>query len=354
MPTPSPRWAEAGSAPWLSWTVPGTTSPGRGLSVSGCAAVVDPDLDGLGAALTAAGAGLVPEAPEVPATHRPEPTPGTGRLVVVWGPAGSPGRTTVAVGLAADLAVRGRATLLLDADPYGGAVAQHLGVLDGASGLLAAARAANAGELDPTRLAALARSVGPGGSPLRVLTGLPRPDRWAEVRASSFDDVLSAGCGLADWVVVDAGFSLEGELPDPFAPGPQRNLMTLAALDRADEVVVVGSADPVGLSRLARGLVDLHDLVPAATVRVVVNRTRDSLGWSEQEMSGMVEGFVRPDGVHFVPDDRPAADRAMMAGSSVVESGDSPLRRALGSVADAVVGERPAPARGRLRRRTRA
>ncbi|MGA9747060.1 MAG: hypothetical protein WBQ50_06355, partial [Nocardioides sp.] len=227
-------------------------------------------------------------------------------------------------------------------------------VLDGASGLLAAARAANAGELDPTRLATLARSVGPGTSPLRVLTGLPRPDRWAEVRASSFDDVLSAGCGLADWVVVDAGFSLEGELPDPFAPGPQRNLMTLAALHRADEVVVVGSADPVGLSRLARGLVDLHDLVPAASVRVVVNRTRASLGWSEQEMSGMVEGFVRPVGVHFVPDDRPAADRAMMAGSSVVESGDSPLRRALGSVADAVVGERAAPARGRLRRRTRA
>ena len=36
-------------------------------------------------------------------------------------------------------------SLLLDADPYGGAVAQHLAVLDDASGLLAAARLANAG-----------------------------------------------------------------------------------------------------------------------------------------------------------------------------------------------------------------
>ncbi|MGH3445825.1 MAG: AAA family ATPase, partial [Nocardioidaceae bacterium] len=41
----------------------------------------------------------------------------TGRLVVVWGPTGAPGRTTVAVGLAAELAGRGE-TFLVDADPY--------------------------------------------------------------------------------------------------------------------------------------------------------------------------------------------------------------------------------------------
>ena len=115
-----------------------------------------------------------------PASGPGEPPPAAGqsadgRTVVVWGPAGAPGRTTVATGLAAEAAHRGRDTVLVDADPYGGAVAQHLGILDGASGLLAAARAANAGELDAVRLAGLARTVGGG---LRVLTGLPRPDRW--------------------------------------------------------------------------------------------------------------------------------------------------------------------------------
>ena len=44
---------------------------------------------------------------------------------------------------------------------------------------------------------------------------------------------------------------------------PGRNHLTLGALDVADEVVVVGTADPVGLSRLARGLVDLRDRCPA-------------------------------------------------------------------------------------------
>ncbi|RYU13130.1 hypothetical protein ETU37_07790 [Nocardioides iriomotensis] len=329
----------------------------------GVRGIVGPDLGGVDDALrdaaASAGAGAGPPGGGgAPIEEVFEPSgvaAGRGaaaRLVVVWGPAGAPGRTTLAVGLAAEIAHRDRSVLLLDADPYGGAVAQHLGVLDGASGLLAAARAANAGELDATRLAALARCVGSDGSPLRVLTGLPRPDRWLEVRPATYDDVLDAAATLADWVLVDVGFSLEGDQDDPFATGPQRNLMTTAALARADEVVVVGAADPVGLSRLARGLVDLHDLRPDAAVRVVVNRTRASLGWSESEIHGMVEGFVRPRDVHFVPDDRAGADRALMAGRSLVEAGDSTLRRAVAAVADGVLGERPEGGGRRLRRRT--
>ena len=42
----------------------------------------------------------------------------------------------------------------------------------------------------------------------------------------------------------------------------------------ADEVVVVGSAEPTGLARLARTLVELRD-VTTAPQRVVVNRMRD-------------------------------------------------------------------------------
>ncbi len=199
-----------------------------------------------------------------------------GRVVAVWGPAGAPGRTTVAVGLAAELADAGHETFLLDVDPYGGSVAQHLGVLDEVSGLLAAARAANTGRLDAVRLAGCAREAAPG---LRVLTGLPRPDRWPEVRPVAYDDLLDQAARLAPYVVLDVGFSLEGDPADPFGTGaPHRNLMTRSALEHADEVVVVGAADPVGLSRLARGLVELRGLHPALRPRVVVNRTRPSPG----------------------------------------------------------------------------
>ena len=282
-----------------------------------------------------------------------EPGSASGRLVAVWGPTGAPGRTTVAVGLASEIAVAGQETLLVDADGYGGAVAQHLGVLDEVSGLLAAARAANAGRLDGDRIAAIARQV---DDRLRVLTGLPRPDRWSEVRPAAFDRILDRAAELASYTVLDLGFSLEGEPPDPFGPAaPQRNLMTLAGLERADEVVVVGAADPVGLARLARGIVELREVLPAVRPRVVVNRTRPSLGWSDREIRGMVEGFVTPLDVHFLPEDRVAADRALMAGRSLAETGDSSLRSALRDVAAAVLGDPvgAVPRRGARRRARR-
>jgi MinD-like ATPase involved in chromosome partitioning or flagellar assembly len=270
----------------------------------------------------------------------------TGRLVAVWGPTGAPGRTTVAVGVAAEIAASGRSVLLADVDAYGGAVAQHLGILDELSGLLGAARAANTGQLGPDRLGTLARQVGPR---LRVLTGLPRPDRWQEVRPAAFADVLDQAARLASYVVLDLGFSLESDPVDPYgSSAPQRNEMTLAALRRADEVLVVGSADPVGLSRLARGLVELHVLLPGLLPRVVVNRTRPSLGWSDREIQGMVEGFVRPVDVHFLPEDRAAADRALMAGCSLGESGGSALSDGLHRLARDLLGE---PRSGTPRRR---
>ena len=279
------------------------------------------------------------------ATTVPEDEVRPGRLVAVWGPAGAPGRTTVSVGLATEIAGLGRGAFLLDLDPYGGAVAQHLGVLDEVSGLLAAARAANAGELDDERLSQLARQV---HEHLRVLTGLPRADRWREVRPAALQALLATAARLAPYVVLDVGFSLESDPADPFGTAaPQRNEMTVAAVTRADEVVVVGGADPVGLARLARGLVELRDTVPDARPRVVVNRTRPSLGWSDREIRGMVEGFVTPADVHFLPEDRAAADRALMSGRSLAEAGESPLRTAVAEVARAVVGAPVAPVRRR-------
>ena len=50
-----------------------------------------------------------------------------GAVVAVWGPAGAPGRSTVAVGLADELSRLPRASLLIDADSYGGVVAPLLG-----------------------------------------------------------------------------------------------------------------------------------------------------------------------------------------------------------------------------------
>ena len=261
-----------------------------------------------------------------------------GRLVVVWGPAGAPGRTTVATNLAWEIARRDTPVVLADLDPYGGAVAQQLGILDEVSGLLSAARLAAAGQLDD-RFPSACRAV---GDRLAVVTGLPRADRWREVRAAQVDQLLERARTHGQ-VVVDTGFSLEGDSGSDLGGRPGRNALTLAALDQADEVLVVGSADPVGLTRLARGLVDLRDHVPAARVRVVVNRMRPSIGWSAKEIAGMVEGFSRVAGLHFLPEDRAGLDRALTSGRPVADLGTSALVQALAALADAVL---PSHARG--------
>lgn len=284
--------------------------------------------------------------PTGPPPAAPPPTPG--RVIVVWGPAGSPGRTTVASGLAAELAARGLRTTLVDADPHAASVAQQLGVLDEVSGLLAAARLAATGSLEEG-LATVQRGLDPG---LTVVTGLPRPDRWIEVRPGVVEHLLALAQAQGH-VVVDTGPSLEDDPGPDLGARPSRNQLTLEAVEVADELVVVGAADPVGLARLARGLAELRERVPGVPTRVVINRMRASLGWSEREVVGMVGGFVRHAGLHFLPDDRATVDRALVTGRTLRTQGDAPVVRALADVADGLVGpvaDGVAPAR-RIRRR---
>ena len=119
--------------------------------------------------------------------EQPDGARGTGRVVAVWGPTGAPGRTTVALGLSHELAVRGWPTLLVDADVYGGSVALSLGLRDEAPGLAAACRLANSGALDVPALAGLSEQLSPT---LSVLTGISRAERWPEVRPAGVDVVV--------------------------------------------------------------------------------------------------------------------------------------------------------------------
>lgn len=266
------------------------------------------------------------------------PPHGRGAVVAVWGPTGAPGRTTVAVGLAAELAAGARGeALLVDADTYGGTVAQVLGMLDEAPGLAAATRAAATGRLDVATLALLTPAVGPG---LRVLTGISRPDRWTEVGGGGLDLVWQAARELAAWTVVDCGFCLElDEVLSYDTRAPRRNGATLSALAEADVVVVVGGGDPIGLQRLVRGLTELTEVgVPPARRVVVVNRVRASASGPRpaEAIRAALHRYAGLESVRLVPEDR-EIDAAVLAGRTLREQAPgSAARRALAGVADQV------------------
>ncbi len=288
-------------------------------------------------------------------TGRPGPAPAGaahGRVVAVWGPAGAPGRTTVAVTLAAELAGLDRPTLLADADTYGGSIAQLLGLLDEAPGLAAAARAADHGTLDVEQLARAAPVAAPG---LRVLTGIARPQRWPELRPAALRRVFELARVLAAWTVVDCGFCLEQDEELMFdTAAPRRNGATLAALGDADTVLAVGSADPVGLQRLVRGLAELAETVPGAQPLVVVNRVRSTAvgGRPERLVRDALARYAGVSEPVFVPEDRPALDAAVLAGRTLAElSPSSPARLALAQLAARLAADHGGADAPRLRPR---
>jgi len=299
---------------------------------------------------------LLPALGEVGSTGRETSAEvGLGRIFAIWGPTGAPGRTTLAVNIAAEISMLGRATLLADADTYGGAVAQVLGLLDEAPGLAGAARAANNGQLDLASLAGHARQVTPQ---LRVLTGITRTERWPEVRPASLDVVWALARGLAEATVVDCGFSLEQDEELSFdTAAPRRNGATLTTLEQADVVVAVSAADPVGLQRFVRGMSDLRGAVPGADVRVVVNRLRASVvgPQPEEQVRAALQRHAGVPRVTFVPDDAAAADAALLRGQMLAEAAaSSPIRRAIAQLAAELIGVPDATRKPRHRNRARA
>ncbi len=236
-----------------------------------------------------------------------------GRTVAVWSGPGAPGRTTVAIHLAVDAARAGRQVLLVDGDTWGASIAQLLG-LDESPSL---AQAAHAAEADwPCPLDDFLQR-GPAGT--TVLAGLPHPDLWAEVTASAWEAVLTAAAQF-DLVVVDVAAAGEEDEELVVDRMPiRRNVMTTVTLDRADDIVLVAAADPVGLRRSVvahRRLQDRRD-PRADTVRVVLNRAPRP-GRRLQDCSHAVGEWTGVPPVALLPDE-PLLARSVWEGRPLHE-----------------------------------
>ena len=276
----------------------------------------------------------------------------TGSVTAVWGPAGAPGRTTLAVNLAAEAAAAGRNVLLIDADTYGSSVAVSLGLLDESAGLAQACRLADQGLLDDAAFRRVSAGVSLRGHRLQVLTGVTRADRWVELRPAALAGVLAAARRMADETVIDCGFSLENDEELSFdTVAPRRNAATLMLLQAADTLYAVGSADSVGVPRLVRALTELSSALPSVQPRVVLNKVRASAvgRHPDNQLRGAWERFgPGPEITAMLPADFDAADAALLSGTALLETAPaSMLRTAIAELAGVHTGRRRPRRRGR-------
>jgi len=256
-----------------------------------------------------------------------------GSVITIWGPSGAPGRTSLAIAIAAELADAGLTVALADADTHAASIDPALGLLDEAPGFAAACRLAGTGGLTTPEFERVAEWCRSGHAGFWVLTGLGRPSRWPELTAQRVDGVITAARDWVDVLVLDVASSLEHdeELSSDVA-APRRNAATVAAIRGADEVVAVASADPIGLTRYLRGRAELVEVAPDARVTTVVNKVRSSaIGLNPQAQ--IAQTLSRFGGIAepvLIPWDPSAFDAATLGGRPLRDAAPrSPARLAI-------------------------
>ena len=211
-------------------------------------------------------------------------------LIAVWGTAGSPGATTLAVGLARGLA-RHQRTLLVDADFVAPSCAEIVGVSRDNSGLLGALRVARNPNPPWEALAACA-SPAKGRQPFEVLAGV-RPGSLERLEAGAMSHLVDSYRAQGVALVVEAKFWSGSSKSSPELVGVE------SILGAADHVFVVGQLSDLGISRVVRDWNLLVSVIKekACTFMLRAEETSDRFLFSEaSETLGALTGCfdVRP------------------------------------------------------------
>lgn len=270
----------------------------------------------------------------LPATEAPAASP---RVIAVWGTPGAPGVSTIALHLADEAARRGCRSLLIDADVDGGILGHRMALLEESAGLSAACATAEQADLKPMHLADIVRELRPG---IGLLTGIPHAQRWAEWRPYALTAVWQAARAGAEVTVIDCGHALPDD--DPlYDTAPTRSTAFTSACAAATDIVIVGSADPIGMVRLVEALARL-DLDADLRRTVVLNRCRRTAfrGVSTTDLVAVLTRTCPAAHVVWLPEDRRACERAIIRGVTLAQAAPrSGLRRRLrGLTADLLAG----------------
>ena len=288
---------------------------------------IDASTDDVVVAVREAGA---EQAPEPPADEGANDV--RGEVVAVWSPVGSWGSTTIAVNLATEMADAGETITLIDLDSYGASIAPMLGLSNESSGVAAVARTLISGG---RALSTVDENLLFVSERLGVLTGLSRPDRWAEVPEESIAPLLEAARQRSDVVVADVGFCLEKRSQG--GAGAERNDAARAVIAAADRVVAVAGADPVGVQRFVSAWPEFSSVCRSeAEIVVVANRVRSAVAGlrPREAVADVLARYAGIEEVWTVPDEPATFDAALVAGTTLTElRTHSPARAAIAAIA---------------------
>ena len=234
------------------------------------------------------------------------------KLITVWSPQGSPGKSTIALSIASELTEAGKRVFLLDADTYAPSIDVLLGLNDHPAGLAAACRLVGQDRFDHEQLLRLSTQLQVGSGSLTVMTGLSSETRWAEVSSEKLDDLLMVAGNYFEFIILDVASALSPGLGS-LSSSVERNAVSRWAVGYSDLVIAVSGADPVSIARYLSAITQISELKPKGEVLTLVNRLRTSVlgGSAKQQIAESLAklGQVTVNG--FIPDDPAAADLAL-------------------------------------------
>jgi MinD-like ATPase involved in chromosome partitioning or flagellar assembly len=230
------------------------------------------------------------------------------KLIAVTSPHGSTGKTTIAINIALELAAEKYKVLIIDSDLAGSSVANYFCLSELPAGLAGALRIASQKRFDEIQLERL--SVQVPKTSITVLPGI-MGELTVEPTTDSLLEIIKVAKQAFDFVVVDSGSVPSKNLEFNLAKG---------FLQQADLVVLVSSADPVGIYRLLA--IEASILELTIEPKLVINRLRNSvIPQAKSEIKTTLSKLGSIEVAAFFPEDSAQVDQATRDGMVGVRLG---------------------------------
>lgn len=248
------------------------------------------------------------------------------RLITVWGPIGSTGKSTLALNLAYEFALLGQRVILLDLDTHAPSLSQLLPISETSVGLAGTARLIRQGRFTSEELDRLSLNIKNGRHQFRFLPGLPNASRWAEITPETVQQLVKIANLTFDIIIADVASSLEDPLTSPESP-TNRNSAARTAIRISTQTVAVLAPNQLSISRYLNTFSIVDELQKNRTL--VLNR-----GDGNHHLTSAIRSLTKERIEACIPADEPAVQLAETQRLPLaLARRKSPARNAIAAVA---------------------